>query len=68
LSAARATGSVLFEPFALTTLAEADLAAGDDAAARRSVAAVEDAARAGHEVFWQPHTDRLRDQLRAPRR
>jgi hypothetical protein len=51
---------VLFEPFALTVLADAEAQAGDAPAARRHLSAAEAAASAREERFWEPRTRRLR--------
>jgi hypothetical protein len=63
LAAARATGAALFEPFALTELAEAEAAAGRAEDARRCTAAAQAAAQRGGEVFWQSHARRAQERL-----
>ena len=67
LSAARATGAVLFEPFALTELAEAEARTGRVEEALGCLAAAEDVARQSGEVFWQLETGRVHDRLAALR-
>ena len=65
LAGARGTGAALFEPFALTVLAEAESAAGRDDEALRSLAEADDAARRSGELFWQPQTQRALEKLLA---
>jgi len=67
LAGARATGAALFEPFALTVLAAAESRAGRVEQALRCLTAAEDAAGRSGEVFWQPQTERVRDELLARR-
>jgi hypothetical protein len=57
----------VFEPFALTELAEAEAGAGRVEEARRCLVAAEEIARQSGEVFWQPETGRVHDRLVAPR-
>ena len=65
LAGARGTGAALFEPFALTVLAEAESAAGREDEALRCLAEADDAARRSGELFWQPQWQRAHEKLLA---
>jgi predicted ATPase/DNA-binding SARP family transcriptional activator len=65
LAGARETGAELYEPFALTTLAEAEARAGRFDEALRCLDAADEAADAGRELFWQPRARQVRGELLA---
>jgi predicted ATPase/DNA-binding SARP family transcriptional activator len=60
LSVAHATGTALFEPFALATLAEAESSLGREDEAARCLAAAEEAMGRSGERIWEPLVARAR--------
>jgi predicted ATPase/DNA-binding SARP family transcriptional activator len=65
LSGARETGAALYEPLALTMLAECEASAGRLAEARRCLDEADAMAERNGERFWQPQTRRARHDLLA---
>lgn len=65
LSGARATGAALFEPFALTMLAEAEATAGHARQALRRLDEADAMAQRGSEWFWRAQTRGARRDLLA---
>ena len=58
---------MLYEPYALSVLAEAESSSGRRDEALRCLDAAGAVARRTGELFWQPRTRRARDELAAVR-